>query len=373
MLNKNQTGVVERLTQGLRSHPLNLIRIMPAEGKMKRKNIRALMALRALLIIAVLLGSCKAGRNTENTNSLVIWTYDSFNSEWGPGPSVSRTFREKTGIEITWVSNGDAGTILSRLLMEKEASEADIILGIDQNLAKRALDSSLLEAYKPVGAENIFPELILDGDFRLVPLDYSYFSIVYDSENLPNPPQSLEDLTKPEYSKSLILIDPRTSSPGLGFFGWTREVYRDAWQDYWKRLKPSILTITEGWSSAYGLFTRGEAPMVLSYTTSPGYHLEYEKTERYKAAIFPSGHPLQIEAAGLLKNAKNKENAKTFLDFMISKDFQEIIPLGNWMYPVIDIPLPPSFAVNPKSDKPLRPEASSEEELNQWAIVMLGK
>ena len=310
--------------------------------------------------------------------TLVIWTYDSFISEWGPGPVVSKVFEDKTGIKITWESRGDSGQVLSRLLSEGEKADADIILGIDQNMAGRALASNLLEAYRPMGAENIFPELILDPEFRLTPLDYSYFAIVYDSEKfnsvkMPSslmPPQSLEDLCNPAYAQRLVLIDPRTSSVGLGFFAWVKEAYGPSWKDYWYRLKPSILTITEGWSSAYGLFTRGEAPMVLSYTTSPGYHLEYENTERFKAAIFSDGHVLQIEAAGLLKAAPNRENAQTFMDFMLSKDFQDIIPLTNWMYPVIDIPLPPSFAINPKSDKPLRPGPVTEVDLNEWAALM---
>jgi thiamine transport system substrate-binding protein len=110
--------------------------------------------------------------------------------------------------------------------------------------------------------------------------------------------------------------------------------------------------------------------MVLSYTTSPAYHLEYEDTEQYKAAIFTDGHPLHIEAAGLLAAARNKDNAKLFLDFMLSNDFQSIIPLTNWMYPVTNIPLPSSFRINPKSDKPLLPGPVSEAELNEWAALM---
>ena len=303
----------------------------------------------------------------------VIWTYNSFISEWGPGPDVSKAFEEKTGIKISWVSHGDGGEILSRLLLEGEKANADLILGLDQNLAGRILDSGLLEAYKPKNADKIFPDLIMDPSYCLLPMDFSYFAIVYDSEKLPVPPKDLEELTEVKYRKSIVLIDPRTSTVGLGFFGWVKEIYGDAWQDYWRRLKPNILTVAEGWSSAYGLFTRGEAPMVISYTTSPGYHLEYEESERYKAAIFNTGHPLQIEAAGLLKNAKNKDNAKIFLDFMLSPEFQSIIPLTNWMYPVIDIPLPPSFRVNPKSNKPLRPAPVTETELNQWASLMSEK
>jgi thiamine transport system substrate-binding protein len=337
----------------------------------KSKKILFFTVLLVLFLFAF--SSCKKENAEEGSSSskeLVIWTYDSFNSEWGPGPDVTRVFEEKTGIKITWVSPGDAGEIVSRLLLEGRDANADIILGVDQNLAPRVLGSGLLDTYRPAGAENILGELVLDTSFRLTPFDYSYFAIVYDSEKLPVPPRSLEELTAPQYRQSLILLDPRTSSPGLGFFGWVKEVYGSGWQDYWRRLRPSILTVAEGWSSGYGLFTRGEAPLVLSYTTSPAYHLEYEDTEQYKAAIFTDGHPLQIEAAGLLAAAKNKDNAKIFLDFMLSADFQSIIPLTNWMYPVTNIPLPSSFRINPKSDKPLMPGPVSEAELNEWAALM---
>jgi len=339
----------------------------------KKNLIIAIVLVLALFAIC----GCKKEKNENlapdrrSAGSIVVWTYDSFNSEWGPGMKVSKAFWDKTGITINWVSLGDAGFTLSRLLMEGENADADIILGVDQIMADRLLDSNLLEEYRPDGAENIFSELVFDPSFRLTPMDYSYFAIVYDSQKIDRPPQSLEELANPAFRQSLILIDPRTSSPGLGFFAWVREVYGNGWKDYWRRIQPSILTVAEGWSTAYGLFTRGESAMVLSYTTSPGYHLEYEESERYKAAIFSEGHALQIEAAGLLRSARNKENAKLFLDFMLSPDFQDIIPLTNWMYPVIDIPLPPSFRVNPKSDKPILPKAVSEQELNEWAALMI--
>ncbi|MDR1909898.1 MAG: thiamine ABC transporter substrate-binding protein [Spirochaetaceae bacterium] len=328
-----------------------------------------LRAAAALLVCCAPLLSC-AGR--EAANEVAVWTYDSFNSEWGPGPEAARIFTEQTGIALRWVNHGDAGELLSRLLIEGEEAGADIILGLDQNLADRALASGFFEAYTPVGAERIFPELVLDPSFRLIPFDYSYFAIVYDSELVPVPPASLEDLTKAEFRGRLILMDPRTSSPGLGFLAWTQEIYGEAWPDYWRRLRPSILTVAEGWGSGYGLFTSGEAPLVLSYTTSPGYHLEYEGTERFQAAIFSQGHPLQIEAAGLLKTAKNRANAEAFLNFMLGDDFQNLIPLSNWMYPVIPAELPESFRINPKSEKALRPRPPTEGDLDRWAALFQG-
>ncbi|MDR3284781.1 MAG: thiamine ABC transporter substrate-binding protein [Treponema sp.] len=314
-------------------------------------------------------GSRDAQNSAAQNNEVVVWTYDSFNSEWGSGPGVAARFFEETGIRVRWVSHGDAGTMLSRLLLEDGAG-ADIILGLDQNLAGRALASGLLEACKPTGAEKIFPELVVDQDFRLIPFDYSYFAIIYDSEAVPVPPQSLEDLTAPSRKNSLILMDPRTSSPGLGFLAWTKAAYGPAWAEYWQRLAPSILTVAESWDTGYGLFTAGEAPLALSYSTSPGYHLEYEKTERYKAALFTEGHPVQIELAGLLAGAKNKANARRFLDFMLTPSFQDSIPLTNWMYPVIDIPLPASYRINTKPGKTLKTEPVTSEELNRWAAVL---
>jgi thiamine transport system substrate-binding protein len=358
-------------------------------GKKKTSSGPRVLARRTALwpVLGVILGAlvltppplfARGGREAAGSGAknreLIVWTYDSFNSEWGPGPEVKKRFEVETGITLTWVNHGDAGAVLSRLLLEGEDAGADVILGLDQNLAPRALDSGLLEAYKPAGSEALFPELIIDESFRLIPMDYSYFAIVYDSERIPNPPKSLEDLTRPEYAGQLILMDPRTSSPGLGFFTWVRAVYGDGWADYWRRLAPSILTVAEGWDTGYGLFTAGEAPLVLSYTTSPGYHLEYEGTERYRAAIFTEGHPIQIEVAGLLRAGKNRENAKRFLDFMLSPSFQDLIPLTNWMYPVTPIPLPDSFRINPKSDRPLRPvpftEAELSAELSQWAALL---
>ncbi|AEF85869.1 thiamine-binding periplasmic protein [Treponema primitia ZAS-2] len=323
------------------------------------------------LSVSLFFSDCSRNKAEGNgTKELVIWTYDSFNSEWGPGPELSQLFEDETGIAIRWVNHGDAGAVLSRLLLEGKDAGADIILGLDQNMAEKALSSGLLEGYKPAGADRILPELIIDESYRLIPWDYSYFAINYDSERLPNPPASLEELTRPEYAGKLILMDPRTSSPGLGFLTWTKAIYGDGWQDYWRRLRPSILTIAEGWSSGYGLYTEGEAPLVLSYTTSPGYHLEYESSDRYRAAIFAEGHPIQIEVAGLLGSAKNKGNAKKFLDFMLSDAFQNTAPHTNWMYPVTPVALPDSYRINPKSDKPLRPPAPTDADLNQWAAIL---
>ena len=144
-----------------------------------------------------------------------------------------------------------------------------------------------------------------------------------------------------------MIENPKTSSPGLSMLHWTIAVFgEDGYLNYWKKLRKNLLSVTDSWSAAYGMFTKGEVPIVLSYVTSPAYHLEYEKTERYQAASFAEGHYRQIEFAGIIKGTKQVKRAQEFIDFMLSAKFQNAIPLTNWMYPVIQYqPLPDSFRI----------------------------
>lgn len=304
----------------------------------------------------------------ESDNTLIIYTYDSFASEWGPATKAIPPFEEKYGITVDIISCGDSGQVLSRAILEKNNPKADIILGIDNNLFTKAMHENILEPYKPQNIDKIPSQLIFDNTYHVIPFDYGYFAINYDSSKIKNPPQNLTDLTKEKYRDSIILMDPRTSSPGLGFLLWTISVFGDDFTDYWKSLKPSILTITDSWDSAYGLYTTGEAPMVLSYTTSPAYHIEYEGTERYKAAIFKTGNYIQIETMGILKGAKNKDNAKKFIEYMLTTDFQKELPLTNFMLPASkSTSLPASFKSMPKIKKMLliNPE-TIDENIETW-------
>jgi thiamine transport system substrate-binding protein len=280
---------------------------------------------------------------------LVVYTYDSFVSEWGPGPVIEPLFEKATGIDVEFVAKGDGGQLLATLILEKGKSQADIALGLDNFLLEKALSSGLFSPYTPKGYTAIPGDVKIDPSARLIPYDYGYFAIMWDSAKLAKPPKSLEDLTKKEFAKKLILLDPRTSTPGLGFLAWTKAVYGDAWKDYWKRLAPNVLVLAPGWDQGYGLFTSGEAPLVVSYTSSAAYHLEYEKTERYKALSFPEGALRQVEVAGILTGAQHRSEAEAFMDFLISIECQRELPLTQWMYPVHpSVVLPESYRAAPR-------------------------
>jgi len=301
--------------------------------------------------------------------TLLVYCYDSFASEWGPGPAIAAAFEESTGIKIVLEAPGDAVTLLTQLSMEKENPRADVVVGLDNNLVDRTLEEDILIPYRPALLDQVREELILDDTHHLTPFDWGFFAMCYDSEKLSNPPKSLEELTDASYKDSIILMDPRTSTPGMGFFLWVQSVYGDQWLDYWKRLKPNVLTISESWSTGYGLFTGGEAPLVLSYSSSPAYHVEFEENERYQALIFPEGHPVQVEGAGIVKGTEKEEWAQQFIDFLLNEESQRTFALTNIMFPIIeDTSLPDSFDYALKSDKIVDTENYSQKDIHEKAI-----
>lgn len=319
---------------------------------MKKVSYLFKISVLSLLVCSAFFG-CKKSDSSARKSELVVYTYDSFSGEWGPGPEIARLFEEKTGISVTYTDCGDGVQILSKAILEKNQPYADVLVGVDNNLYERAKESGVLEVFKPSSASSIKDGLSasLGGDWLLTPYDYSPFAIIYNSLSGIEPPSSLEDLTKDIYKKKLILMDARTSTPGLGFDIWVRTVYGDKYDDYMNRLAPSILTTAPGWSVGYGMFTNGEAPLVISYVTSPAYHIEYGEGDQYKALEFSDGHVMQVEGAGIVKGAPNKDGAKKFIEFLISEEAQSIIPLTQWMYPANkNVVLPQSYSslIEPK-------------------------
>ena len=284
----------------------------------------------------------------ETGKELTVYSYDSFSGTWGPAGALIPAFEEKTGIKVNLVGAGDAVEMLSRIELEGDRCPADVVLGITDDFAYRAYD--YLEPYESPVLEDIPDELEFDSSHRLLPFDYGAFAFVYDAQSGVRKPESLMDLTSPEYKDKVILIDPRTSSVGLGLLYWTYNVLGDEAIAWWEAMRDNALTIADGWSSAYGLFTEGEAPIVLSYTTSPVYHVMNDDTTRYQAIIFPEGHEATIEGIGIMKGTDMRKEAEAFVDFILTEG-QIDIALANSMYPTnSSIPLPDAFEWAPKPD-----------------------
>ncbi|MCH5295129.1 MAG: thiamine ABC transporter substrate-binding protein [Treponema sp.] len=293
--------------------------------------------------LAVLAVSCAR----QSSDKVIVYTYDSFAGDWGPAAQIAERFNGSTKYTVEFVDCGDAVEALNRAILERKSPVADIVLGVDNSLWKRARDTDLFMQYTPRDAGEIIDDGLeeeLGGDWTFTPYDWSHFAFIYDTQSAVREPESLSDLTSGEYRKRIIVMDPRTSTPGLGLLSWTLAAYGDDYMDFWRGLKDNILTMTPGWSAGWGMFLEGEAPLVISYTTSPAVSVEYDNDYRYKALVFPEGHVMQVEGAGILKSSKNKDGAKAFMDFLISEAAQETLPLTQWMYPVNrNVELPQSY------------------------------
>ncbi|MBM1171697.1 thiamine ABC transporter substrate binding subunit [Microvirga arabica] len=291
---------------------------------------------RRLLLTFVSLGLATGIAQAQTKPTLTVYTYSSFASKYGPAKTVEERFEATCNCDVTWVTAEDAGSLLGRLRLEGQNTKADAVVGLDMNLVAEAKSLNL---FAPHGTEVKDLSLPIEWkDDTFIPFDWGYYAFVYDANKLPNTPKSLKELVDNPNGPKVVLQDPRTSAPGLGLLLWMQKVYGEKAGEAWGKLKPRIVTFTKGWSEAYGLFMKGEADMVMSYTTSPAYHIVAEKKDNYKAAAFTEGHYLHVELAGMTRTTKQPELAKQFMAFILSEGFQTAIPETNWMYPAKNPP-----------------------------------
>ncbi|NIZ13471.1 thiamine ABC transporter substrate binding subunit [Phaeobacter sp. HF9A] len=294
---------------------------------------------------------------------LVVYTYDSFVSEWGPGPAVEKAFEASCGCDLKFVGAGDGAALLARVKLEAARSDADVVLGLDTNLTAAARETGL---FAPVSVAADYAMPLAWKDEMFVPYDWGYFAFVHNADAAA--PTNFKALG--DSDTKIVIQDPRSSTPGLGLLLWIKAAYGDEAPAIWDSLSDNIVTVTKGWSEAYGLFLEGEADMVLSYTTSPAYHLIAEEDDSKSAALFDEGHYMQVEVAGKLAASDQPELADQFLAFMVSDDFQSIIPTTNWMYPAVTPAegLPQGFETLVSPEKALLLSADEAAAVRQGAL-----
>ncbi len=304
---------------------------------------------------------------------LSVYTYDSFASDWGPGPQIEQAFEAECGCDLQFVTAGDGAAVLARVRLEGARTDADIVLGLDTNLTASAAETGIFAPHGLVLDALDLPVAFSDETF--VPFDWGYFAFVYDKKTVSNPPKSFEELAASDLK--IVIQDPRSSTPGLGLLLWVKSAYGPRATEIWEGLADNIVTVTKGWSEAYGMFLDGEADMVLSYTTSPAYHLIAENDDSKHAAAFTEGHYMQIEVAAKVAATDQPALADQFMAFILSDAFQAVIPETNWMYPA-RLPaagLPKGFDTLAKPEKSLLYPAAEaaqvrDEALQEWLTAL---
>ena len=331
---------------------------------------KVLSVIAVLLIAASFIFAQSVNEQKSEQRTLTVYAYDTFCGDWGAAGAVIPAFEEATGIKVNLVASGAAVEVINKVRLEGKNTRCDVILGITDDIADKAYD--LLESYDSPYIKTIDERYVFDAQNRLIPFDYGAFAFVYDTESGIQPPTCLADLTKDEYKEKVILIDPRTSSVGTGLMMWTYNALGDNWLSWWKTMTENALTTASGWSSGYGLFTEGEAPIVISYTTSPVYHVMWEDTTRYQALLFTDGHETTIEAAGIVKGTQHRAEAEAFIDFLLT-EAQVDLANANSMYPVNStIELPAAYDYAPVPEKIFTGSSDQASELlNLWTDAIV--
>lgn len=276
----------------------------------------------SILLICALFVSCSS------KDCLTVYAYDSFCSSYGPGQEIIKDFENTYNTKVNLISCGSSVELYSKLIFEGKDCKADVVIGLPDSIE---IDNNLFFYWKPNCTENL---ISTDLECNIYPFNYGYFDFLYNSEKLSiNLPQNLQDLTKPQYKDQFILIDPRTSTVGLGLYMWTiNEFGLEGALQWWKDASKNALTTASSWSYAYGLFTEGEAPIVISYTTSPIYHMLNENNYSIKAIQFDTEYVRTVEYLGILDSSHNKDLAQKFCNFVLTES-QDEIAISNTMYP----------------------------------------
>ncbi|MEU5532294.1 thiamine ABC transporter substrate-binding protein [Streptomyces sp. NPDC020362] len=333
-------------------------------------------------------------KSATDSKTVTLVSHDS----WKVSKSVLKDFEKQSGYKVRVLMGGDAGQAVNKAILTKDNPQGDVFFGVDNTLLSRALDNGLFQPYTAKGLATAGAAYQLDRDkHRVTPVDYGDICVNYDkayfSEHKLTPPQTFADLAKPEYKNLLVTENAATSSPGLGFLLGSAAQYGTesggGWQGYWKKLEANGVKVVDGWEQAYyqefsgsseGKKAGGDRPLVVSYASSPPAEVIYAKK---RPSTAPTGVATgtcfrQIEFAGLLSNAKNTKGGKAFIDFLLSKEFQQDMPLNMFVYPVVKgAAVPADFtkygpaAKNPETLAPAKIAANRDQWVKSWTSLVL--
>lgn len=349
--------------------------------------MKNILFLSLLLLAACSPAGTAAPTQTAGPKTLTVMTHDSFSVS----EKVLKSFEETNNAKVILLPGGDAGAVLNKAILTKDAPLADVLFGVDNTFLSRALKAGIFETYQSPALREIPEAFKLDPSNSASPVDYGDVCINYDKAYFEEQglavPQSLEDLTKPEYRGRLVVENPATSSTGLAFLLATIAHYGDAFTEYWAALKDNGVVVVDGWETAYytnfsGSSGRGPQPMVVSYGTSPAAEVIYASTpvdDAPTASILgPDTCFRQIEFVGILKGTRQRALAEKFVDFILSKQFQEDMPTQMFVYPVLPgAALPEAFtkyAQAPEQTASLSPDVIAEKRdawIEAWTDVVM--
>lgn len=339
------------------------------------------------LLAALLMAACQSAPATPAApQTLSVVTHDSF----AVSEAVVAAFEQQHNAKVQFIKSGDAGATLNKAILSRDNPLGDVLFGVDNTFLSRALAEDIFEPYNSPLLAQVPAEFRLDDQNRLLPIDYGdvcpNYDIAYFEDKGLAPPQTLDDLLEPQYKGLLVVQNPATSSPGLAFLLATVANYgAEGYLEYWQGLAANDVLVVNGWDTAYySEFSLhgGTRPIVISYGSSPPAEVIFaeQPLETAPTAVVTGGRACfrQVEFAGILKGSQERKLAEQWLDFMLSLEFQQDMPLQMFVYPVNpQAALPDEFvrySVIPQETAALSPDeiaAGREAWLQAWTETVL--
>ena len=321
---------------------------------------------------------------TGQAKEVLLVTYDGY----ALPEAAAAAFTEQTGATIKVVASGDAGGMLTKALLSAGAPEGDVLFGVDNTLATRAVREDLLAPFTPDDIDVVPAAARLDGapGKVLTPIDRGDVCINVDAAWFASkglaPPATMADLTDPRYKGLLVVSSPVTSSPGLAFLIGTVQASGTGWEDYWAALRANDVRVRPSWDDAYNTdytVSGGDRPLVLSYASSPPAEVVFSDGARSEPAstVMADSCVSQVEYAGVLAGAEHPDLAEQLVSFMLTPTWQEALPLSNFVFPIVaGTTLPVEFeqwAVTPASPRTMGAAeigAERDEWIERWRDLM---
>ncbi len=346
---------------------------------MRMRSARIVQLALAITVVALAAG---CGTSGDTPDRLVLVTHDSFALSDG----TLEAFTDDTGIEVVLQTAGDAGSMVNQAVLTRDNPIGDVMYGVDNTFLSRAVSEGVFEPYAASGIDRVPDSLRVDGDV-VTPIDFGDVCVNFDIAALADlgldPPRTLRDLATAPYRGLLTVQDPATSSPGLAFLMGTIAAFGEGtdydWRDYWTDLFANDVSVASDWTQAYSVaFTRagGDRPLVVSYASSPPFEVIFGELDRVPTGVMLDGCFRQVEYAGILSGTDHPEAARSLVDFLLTIEVQEDIPLAMFVYPANrEAELPAAlveYSVLPDDPAQIDPaeiEANRERWIAEWTAI----
>lgn len=230
-------------------------------------------------------------------------------------------------ININWVRDS-TGIITAKLLAERDAPKADIVLGVAASSLLILEEEDLLVGYKPHGYEKISDDMkdLNDPPKWIGTMAWATSLCINKIEmkknNLPYP-TDWNDLLNPIYKGYIAM--PHPASSGTGFMdvtAWMQILGEEEAWNYMKALHKNIKEYSHSGTKPCAMAAQGEVAIGLSSSSFA------QKLIKRRAPIelwIPTGGlGWELEAAAIIKGTPRLEAAQKMMDWVTSDDVGEI-------------------------------------------------